>query len=257
MGSEWPRHSSTVRVALVEIWAFHVHPFGLSLSKPGYSTPNPFGLSLSKPGRCCRARLFWQHACVEGGSRVVAPAGDSLFFASPKKSKQKKGDPQSATPSRCEGANLRRGACGVRRRTHCAPLALRSDNCGESVHEACAHWRACHPATAPPQAQPAGVGQPHGPSLRSAPFAGAGAARRASGAERSDGPSGCSAFPPFRMRRGAQGVGWRVCRRTHALRELTCRSCLNAAPKARSEFCGTPHARAPQVARSEAKGRSM
>jgi len=43
-----------------------------------------------------------------------------LFFASPKKSTQKKGDPQSATPSRCYGANLRRGGCGVRRGTRYA-----------------------------------------------------------------------------------------------------------------------------------------
>ena len=55
--------------------------------------------------------------------------------------------------------------------------ALRSDNCGESVHEAWALRRPCHPATAPPQAQPAGVGQPNsqhpfGPLLRSASFCG-------------------------------------------------------------------------------------
>src|SRR3989344_2123474 len=71
----------------------------------------PFGLSLSKPGL---VRWFGRCACVECGGRVVAPAGDSLFFASPKKSKQKKGDPQSATPSLCEGANLRRGGGGLR-----------------------------------------------------------------------------------------------------------------------------------------------
>ncbi len=156
------------------------------------------------------------HAGVEGGSRVVAPAGDSLFFASPKKSKQKKGDPQSATPSRCEGANLRRGGCGVRRRTHCAASQLRSDNCGESVHEAWALRRPCHPTTAPPQAQPAGgwtsgpptAEQPHGPLLRSAPSRGRKrlALRRLGRAQQwpvwmSD------SRVPFTMRRGAQGVG--------------------------------------------------
>ena len=47
-------------------------------------------------------------------------------------------------------------------------------------------------------------------------------------------------FPtPLWMRRGAQRAGWRVCRRTHALRDLTCRVCLNAAPQARSELRGT------------------
>src|SRR3989338_4592867 len=69
-----------------------------------------FGLSLSKPGL---ARWFGRCACVECGGRVVAPAGDSLFFASPKKRKQKKGDTQSATHSRCEGANTAPGGWGV------------------------------------------------------------------------------------------------------------------------------------------------
>ena len=84
-----------------------------------------------------------------------------MFFASPKKSTQKKGDPQSATPSRCEGVNLHRVGCGVRRGTHCAAVQLRSDIHGESEHEARALRRACHPATAPTQAQPAGGGQPN------------------------------------------------------------------------------------------------
>ena len=122
-----------------------------------------------------------------------------------------------------------------------------------------------HPITAPPQAQPAGVGsrtskQPdiHSghrcarPSLRSA-----WRLRPRDGAERSAAkqwpvwmslgfPSGCAW--------GAQGAGWRVCRRTHALRELTHRSCLSGAPQARSEFCGAPRDRAPQVAPQRSEG---
>ncbi|RKR26569.1 hypothetical protein C8C93_1811 [Acidovorax sp. 93] len=47
---------------------------------------------------------------------------------------------------------------------------------------------------------------------------------------------------------------WRVCRRTHALRELTHRSCPSGAPKARSEFCGAPRDRAPQVAPERGAG---
>ena len=110
--------------------------------------------------------LIWRLACAEGGSRVFAPAGEALFFASPKKSTQKKGDPQSATPSRCEGANLRRGGCGVRRGTRFAAAQRRSDSHGESDHEARALRRACHPATAPPQAQPAGGEHPNSHSGR-------------------------------------------------------------------------------------------
>ena len=55
------------------------------------------------------------------------------------------------------------------------------------------------------------------------------------------------------MRRGAQGVGWLVCRRTRQLRHLIYRVCLNEALEARSELRGTPHARAPQVARRRSR----
>ena len=97
---------------------------------------------------------------------MFAPAGEALFFASPKKSTQKKGDPQSATPALRYGANLRRCACGVRRGTRFAAAQRRSDSHGESDHEAWAHGRPCHPATAPPQAQPAGGEHPNSHSGR-------------------------------------------------------------------------------------------
>ena len=120
---------------------------------------------------------------------------------------------QSATPSRCYGANLRRGVCGVRRITHFAAAQLRSDKRGESDNEACARRRPCHPANAPPQAQPEGGGQPksptakqpHGALLRSAR-----SAQRVALAPGRCGPSEATARMdvrlrvPFRMRRGAQ-----------------------------------------------------
>ena len=47
-------------------------------------------------------RSFWLYALAGGGSRVVAPAGDSLSFASPKESKPRKSDPTGCVPSlRC------------------------------------------------------------------------------------------------------------------------------------------------------------
>jgi len=52
-------------------------------------------------------------------------------------------------------------------------------------------------------------------------------------------------------------MGWQLHCRVQLLRELTHRVCLNGAPLARSEFRGAAHTRAPQVARSEAKGRSQ
>ena len=220
---------SAVSAELVEAGAFSP-PFGLSLSKSG----GCLGTVRAEPVEAW-ACWFGRRAGVEGGGRVVAPAGDSLFFASPKKSKQKKGDPQSATPSLCEGANLRRVGCGVRRGTRFAAAQRRSDNHSESEHEAWALRRPCHPATTPPQAQPAGgwtAEQPHGPLLRSAPprWRKCHALRRLGRATRW--PEWMFAgFPSVRAEKRRAGGGC-VCRRTHALRALNCRSCLNGARSA-------------------------
>ena len=158
------------------------------------------------------------------GSR---PAGDSLSFASPKESKQRKGDPQSATPSLRYGANLRRVGCGVRRVTHCAPAALRSDRRGESVDEArvcpAAHPR--HPASCAPQAHTEGGWQPNSPTAQQpnsptairaiAAFgldsAARGACARADGAERSDGPCGCPVAGSLLCVPRSAGQGVRAC----------------------------------------------
>ena len=68
--------------------------------------------------------------------------------------RQKKVSKEKATPSLRPlrlryGANLGRGACGVCRGTHCAPLALRSDNRGKSDNEAWALERPCSPRKHP------------------------------------------------------------------------------------------------------------
>jgi hypothetical protein len=204
--------SFTVRTEMVEAGVFS-HPFELSLSKP----VRYLGTVRAEP---VEALACWagRPACVQGGSRVVAPAGDSLSFASPKESKQRKGDPQSATPSRCEGANLRRVGCGVRRGTRFAlraplgqPRRVRARSMGASTpmppHNrpaagaASRGWAAEHLNTQTAE-------QPHGPLLRSAPSRGRKrhALRRLVRAQQwpvwmSD------SWVPFTMRRGAQGVG--------------------------------------------------
>ena len=137
----------------------------------------------------------------------LGPAADSLFFASPKKSKQKKGDPAVCDPC---GANLRRGVCGVRRGTRYALARCARTTTASQITKHARSDAHAHPPTAPPQAQPEGVGsqtakQPHGPSLRSAHTARAQAPRAAQ-----TGPSAAMARMdvrlrvPFRMRRGAQ-----------------------------------------------------
>ena len=140
-----------------------------------------------------------------------------------KKVTKEKATLQSATPSRCEGANLRRGACGVRRGTHCAAAQLRSDNPGESVDEACALRRACPPRKRPAAGAARRGWKEHGPSLRSA-----WRARRAApaplGAERSDGPWGswAAALPSG-------------CAEERSGQRIRARDCLSAAGASSSE----------------------
>ena len=113
------------------------------------------------PGRVSSWLIFRDWGFAEGGSRDSPRLARHFFFASPKKSTQKKGDPQSATPSLCEGANLRRVGCGVRRRTHFA-LARSVQTTAASQFTKHGRFDAhAHPATAPPQAQPAGGEHPN------------------------------------------------------------------------------------------------
>ena len=160
--------------------------------------------------------------------RDMRPAAHSLSFASPKESKQRKGDPKSATPSLCYGANLWRGACGVCRRTHCALRASFRQLRQISLRKHARFDAHAHPASTPPQAQPQGVEQPDTGHRCARP----GAARREApaplGAERSDGPyHGC---PSGRAeKRRARGG---LAPQDASLRDLTCRSCLNEARSA-------------------------
>ncbi len=169
--------------------------------------------------------------------------------------RQKKGTKEkatllSATPSLRYGATWGARSRGAPQNSLRAG-ALRSNNCGESVDEACALRRACHPAPCAPQAHTEGnpgSGHPHGPLLRCArpQLAGASATRCESQAERSDGPCGCSAVWLFHPLLAAPAAGrlWGGTRvGARVLRALARRGCPNGALKARSEFCGAPRNR--------------
>ena len=81
---------------------------------------SPFGLSLSKPCAESCSSLFAEFRC-----RSIAAAGDLPFFVSPKKPKEKKGDPGSCVPPLRYGQPAVLGPGGV-------PLELgfASDNRG-------------------------------------------------------------------------------------------------------------------------------
>jgi len=173
---------------------------------------------------------FW--VCFPGPG--LAPAGEVLSCCAARKYPKKRA-PQSATPTLRAGANLGRDAGGVRCGTRCAlraslkqPQRVSSRSMRDFAH-------ATPPAPRPRRSLKGG-GARHGPSLRSA-----WRARRAAPA--CWGPSAAMARvglqPPSGRTEERRAWGGRVCRRTHALRELTCRVCLNAAPQARSELRGT------------------
>jgi len=107
----------------------------------GAQHPQPFGLSLSKPGRA-RMLAEWA-ACLCKGRRPGVARHASNFLSR----RRKKVTKERATPS------LRplRGAKGQP-----ASVRLRGAPWNSlCAARTCAH---AHPATAPPQAQPAGVG---------------------------------------------------------------------------------------------------
>ena len=139
----------------------------------------------------------------------------------------------------------------VHRRTRCAPAALRSNSCGESVHEARVSFgtRATPRPARPRRIQKGtrGTSTRAIASLRCArpPHAGASATRCANWAGRSDGPCGCSAVGclvphPYwlRLRRGGCGVSMGV--EAPMLRELTRRGCPSGARQRRASSTAHP-----------------
>ena len=180
--------------------------------------------------------------------REVRPAAQSLSLLRQRK-EPKKGDPTGRVPCAALRGSLRCSGLGRRCGTRCAPAALRSNNRSESVHKA---WACCaaqaRPSPCASRHGQRGSREQHGPSLRSASKSGF-----QPKAERSDGP--CVPPHPSVCAEARSGRGERVRRRTRTQRDLTRRSCLSGGPQARSEFCGAPRPRAPQLARSEAEGR--
>ncbi len=148
--------------------------------------------------------------------------------------------PKETRPAVCGPFAALRGTPGARRWRGALRNSLRAarfaQTAAASQFTKHARLRACHPTTASPQAQPERGWRRHGPSLRSA-----WTSRRAAPA--CWGPSAAMARvglqPPSGRTEERRAWGGRVCRRTHALRELTCRVCLNGAPQARSELRGT------------------
>ena len=87
--------------------------------------------------------------------RVSARPADAIFLFA-QESGGKECAPYCLRPSAIASGNLRRFGCGLRRGTHYAPKALRSNNRGELDYEVRCPAAPDQPAPCAPQAQPQG-----------------------------------------------------------------------------------------------------
>ena len=170
--------------------------------------------------------------CYSSGSRSHAYAKDGgrespgmrvTFFRVAERKSPKKGRPYCLRPLRFATGQPGVLGHGVHRRTRCAPAALRSNNCGESVHEACVSF-GTHATPRPARPRRIQKGTPGADihtghcfaALRSAPSRGRKrhALRKLGRAQRwPEWLSGCLdvRLPHpcwLRLRRGGCGVAW-------------------------------------------------
>ena len=171
------------------------------------------------------------------------------FFCFAKRKSPKKRRPPVCDPFAVRRGNLRRGGCGVRRGTRFAlARAARTTTASQSTrHGRCdAH---AHPATAPPQAQPAGVGSRTANS------------RTATRAIAALGLAGRQRFALRRLGRAKQWPVWMSdpgfpsgCAEERSGQRKRARDCLSAVK--RSEFerdpAGREHRRLPAAKRRDA-----
>ena len=185
----------------------------------------------------------------------MRPAAHLLSFASPKESRQRKGDPTCRVPFAALRGNLRCSRPGCRCGTRCVLRTTLRQPQRVSLRGAC--MLRCTRAPRPLRfsARPEGKGNPHGPSLRSAlapspqpsPASGRGSLRPSAAMARWGSSPLCAC-------RGAQGVG-RARAAQHA--RASCTDSLRLFERSAQREVSSampPRDRAPQVARSEAKG---
>ena len=191
-------------------------------------------------------------ACLGCGRRPGVARRASNFLSRRRKKVTKERATLLRASLRCATGNLRCSHRGCAAELT-ARYALRSNNCGKSVHEVRVSFgtRRREPQN----------GHPHGPLLRCAalgPVSRAQApraaqARPSAAMARMD--VGCSTVPPL-LAAPAAGRLWGGTRvGAPMLRELTRRGCLNEAAPQRSEFHGAPRNRPDAgLPRSEAQG---
>ena len=180
----------------------------------------------------------------------MRPAAHLLSFASPKESRQRKGDPTCRVPS------LRCGQPAPRRCRGALQNSLRASRCAQTAAASQMTKQLLpHAAQLPPrQRRVAGASRTDGTERAIASLGPAHTARsaRALGAERSDGPCG---FPtPLWTCREAQ---WSECARAAQHARASCSDSprlFERSAQREVSSAAAPRPRASQVARSAAKG---
>ena len=210
-----------------------------------------------------RGPLFlWLKGVGGAAGREFAPAGDLLFFVSPKKSRQKKGDPTGRVPCASLRGNLRCSDVGRRcgtRFVHCVHFA-QTTAASQITKRGMLRCRARAPRPALLGTARGEVKSPRaiaalglddrvweracprwGLCSSDALIAGKPASTRR---EQNPGPSAAMARVVVSLPSGCaeerSGRGERVHRRMHPHRDLTRWRCLNGALQARSEFDSAP-----------------
>ncbi len=170
----------------------------------------------------------------------MRPAAHSLSFASPKESKQRKGDPAVCVPFAALRGNLRcsRAGCAAELTARCA---LRSNSCGKPDNEACVSFGT---QATPPAALLGAYRRELNSQQPTRAIAALGLGRGASACAKGRAQRWPVWLPHSRVDAPVSGRAWgeRVRRRTHTHRCLARRGCLNVAAKQRSEFRGASHA---------------
>jgi hypothetical protein len=187
---------------------------------------------------------------AEAGSR---PGGRGTFLCFAKETY-----PKERRPTVCDPFAALRGKPASGRFRGAPWNSLRAARCAQTTTASQMTKRVCpaaHPLTPqPPRRRRRQMGVSPTRAVAGLGPQRARTARPKHQAERSDGPKGCLLPTLSGCAWGAQGAGWRVCRRTHPHRCLARRGCLNGAQQARSEFHGAPRTRAPQVAPARSAG---
>ena len=179
-----------------------------------------------------------------------SPRRASHFLCFAKESNQRKATPLSASPALRSGATCGARASGLPQNSRRSLRSLCSDSCGKSDHEACLSFGRHAAGCTALLGAARGEGERLGPSLRSAD-------RTANNQKPKYAPWRVGVQSPLRVPRSAGAPAARLPKDRRASTSDLPQLSEQRERSERSEFCGRPATRAPQVARNEVEGHAQ